>query len=170
MSAGTLSADRLPSDVVCSIAKALEHGDEVLLGDRDRPMEVLGFEEQRNADHTYSSFYPAYILWLRDEGTEYRLRWSHTGENYPKLHAEDQLRTYRTTSVRYSGVQHNTVADGRGEVIREISVVGVDDGELADWAFVRNTGGVGDATVDLDADRGDGWSAGAAQGGGPGGR
>lgn len=124
-------------DFICTIARALEPGDEVILNDRTRPLEVLGFEEQHNPGLINSPDYPYHIQWLRGNGTDYRLRWSHQGSTAPLLDSESQLRTRETYSPKHGEVTTKSVAKGRGEQIRRISVVGVEDNELTAWALDR---------------------------------
>lgn len=80
-------------DLVCSVAEALEPDDEIIINGRSRSLAVLGYEKQSNPGLLKSTFYPAHILWLRGNGAEYRLRWSHDGQTYPKLHTESELET-----------------------------------------------------------------------------
>lgn len=133
-------------DFVCSVAEALEPDDEVILNGRARPLTVLGFEEQRNPGLIQNTDYPYYIQWLRGNGTEYRLRWSHTGDYYPYVQTESQLETRESYSVKHGEPRTKTVATDRGERVARISVVGVDDENLSDWALARLVDGLEEVT------------------------
>lgn len=129
-------------DVVCMIADALRGGDRVILNGRSRPVEVLGREVEPDPGMVKTSDYPYRIVWLRGNGTEYRLRYSHIGEYYPHVHTESQLVTDEIFSLKYSEPRVQTRTTDRGERVRQILVDGVSRDELREWAFVRNIGGI----------------------------
>lgn len=123
--------------VVCAIVDTLEPDDEIILNDRSRPLTVLGFEEDRSHGLISGSDYPYHIQWLRGNGTEYRMRWSHTGRYYPTLNSDSELETTESYSIRHGEPRKRTMATSRGERVRRISVVGVDDDDLSAWALGR---------------------------------
>jgi len=123
---------------VCGVAEALEAGDEVIINDRSRPLEVLGFEEQRCRGFLGANDYPYHILWLRGNGTEYRLRWSHLCEYLPRLHTESQLETRESFCHRDREKYIQTTAKTSGTRVRWICPVDVDKSELSDWVLARS--------------------------------
>jgi len=123
---------------VCSVAEALKPGDKITINTRSRPIEVLGFEEELSGGVVSGSDYPYHLWWLRGNGTEYRLRWSHTCEYAPRLHTESELETVESYSVKHGDPRQTTIAKGGGERVRWISVVGVDDRNLSDWVLQRS--------------------------------
>lgn len=137
-------------DEVCALADALRPGDEVVFNNRSRPIEVLGREVDRGSGLINGSDYPYRVVHLRGNGTEYRLRYSHTGEYWPRMHSESQLEASESYSVKHGEPRPFVRATGPGERIREVQIVGVDDEELTDWALARNIEGLEE--VDTDAD------------------
>lgn len=137
---------------VCSVVEALEPDDEVIINDRSRPLTVLGFEEQANPGVIKSTDYPYYIWWLRGNGTEYRLRWSHLGDYYPNLHTESELESGESYSVKHGEPRKYTRATGRGERVTWIRPVGVDEGDLSDWVFLRSVDGLNPRSQDTGTD------------------
>lgn len=129
---------RFDPPFICSVCEALEAGDEVLINRRSRPIEVLGYERQDSPGLIGGSDYPYHILWLRGNGTEYRLRWSHLGEYAPHLHTESELQTRESYSVKHGETRLKThPKPNTGERVSYISVVGVDDERLSGWALDR---------------------------------
>ena len=90
---------------VCNVADALEADDKVLINARSRPITVLGRELETHPGVIESSFYPARIVGLRGNGTQYRLRYSHTGEYYPRLTTESQRKTRESFSIKRQEVR-----------------------------------------------------------------
>jgi hypothetical protein len=88
---------------VCSVAEALEPDDEVIVNGRSRPLTVLGFEEQTSNGAISGRDWPYHILWLRGNGTEYRLRWSHLCKYYED-HGEGKLTAKSKTTIDRSEV------------------------------------------------------------------
>lgn len=127
---------------VCAVSDALRAGDEVLFNNRSRPIEVLGREVDRGSGLINGSDYPYRVVHLRGNGTEYRLRYSHTGDYYPHLHTESQLEAGESYSVKHGEPRPYVRATERGENVRNIDVVGVDDEDLTDWALSRNIEGL----------------------------
>ena len=146
-------SDWMDEGLVCAVAGALEADDEVLLNDRSRPLTVLGFEEDTSHGLVSGSDYPYYILWLRGNGTEYRLRWSHTGRYYPTLNTESELETTESYSIKHDEPRKMTRATSRGERVRQIAIPGVDDDDLSSWAFARNVDGLEESTLHTEADQ-----------------
>lgn len=142
-----------PADRVCAVADALEAGDEVRVNDRSRAITVLGRDVDASHGFVRAPDYPYRIVWLRGNGTEYRLRYSHTAEYRPHLHTEGELTTREAFCYRCGERHPRTRATTSGERVRRISVADVPDGFLTDWAFRRNVecldAGVGsDSPVD----------------------
>lgn len=121
---------------VCAVADALRQGDEVLLNDRSRPLTVMYREQDTGGGLTSGSDYPYHHVWLEGNGTTYRMRYSHTGNSYPMLHTDSQLRTVESRAPHRPDVV--VQADGTSKTVLTVSVVGVDDGALAAWALQRN--------------------------------
>lgn len=141
-------------EFVCTIADALEPDDEVIINDRSRPVTVLGFEEQQNPGLLKSPDYPYHIVWLRGNGTEYRMRWSHRCEHSPTLHTESELETRESWSVKHEEKRQKTIPKSNtGEAVRWISVVAVDDDEIDEWAFARSIDGLEDYSLKADSDQ-----------------
>lgn len=123
---------------VCEVAEALETGDEIIINDRSRPLEVLGFEEQRSSGVMKASDYPYHILWLRGNGTEYRLRWSHQCNHTPRLNSESELETRESYNYDTQQMENRTRATETGERVRWVCPVDIDESDLAQWALSRN--------------------------------
>jgi len=149
-------AERMSEGLVCAVAEALEPDDEVLVNGRSRPVTVLGFEEQPSPGVVSGSDYPYHMLWLRGNGTEYLLRWSHTGDYYPTLNTESELETYESYSVKHGEPRQATRATCEGETVRRLAVDGVGPDDLAEWAFQRSVDGLDESTIDATAE----WSTG----------
>ena len=153
------AVDQTGEDYVCAVADALEPDDEVYFNDRSRSLTVLGRSKDTGSGVIQGSDYPYNVVWLRGNGTEYRLRYSHTGRYYPSLHTESELEAGESFSIRHQEKRNYVRATTRGKTVRSISVEGVDDGELTDWALSRNLGGIEDLDEsDTDADEQDGDS------------
>lgn len=129
-------------EVVCSVAEALETGDEVIINDRSRPLTVTRFEEDRHSGVIGGSDYPYHVLWLRGNGTEYRLRWSHTCEYAPKLHTESELESGESYSVKHGERRPYTRATNSGTTVRWLCPEGVDADDLTEWVFFRSVDGL----------------------------
>lgn len=138
--------ERLSEERVCAYADALQSGDEVVINDRSRTLEVLGRETQINPGVVQSTDYPYKIVWLRGNGTEYRLRYSHLGRYYPRLHTESQLVTEESYSIKHGEPRKSTRAEGYGQHVRRIKVVGIDVADTHEWALARNIMGLEDPT------------------------
>lgn len=132
---------RPDEEFVCSVAEALNPDDEAIINDRSRPLTVLGFEEQSNPGVLKPPDYPYYIWWLRGNGTEYRLRWSHRGDGYPHLNTESELETRESYSVKHGELRQKTVATCRGKRVAWIRPVDVDEKDLSDWVLSRSIEG-----------------------------
>lgn len=139
---------RPDEEFVCSVAEALERDDEIIINGRSRPLTVLGFEEHRSHGVVSGSDWPYHILWLRGNGTEYRLRWSHLCEYYPRLHTDSQLETTESYSVKHGEPRKWTRATDSGERVHWICPVDVGRDELLDWAIFRSLDGVNDCAVE----------------------
>lgn len=137
-------------DFVCSIADALETDDEIVVNDRTRSLTVLGFEEQPCPGLLGGSDYPYQILWLRGNGTEYRMRWSHLGEYYPRLHTESELQTTESYSVKHGEPRQKTRSTTCGKRVTRVSVVGVEDENLSTWALQRNLDGIQEISIQVE--------------------
>lgn len=144
---------QMQEDIVCSILDALEPDDEIHINDRARPLRVLGFEEDRHKGLINGSDYPYHILWLRGNGTEYRLRWSHTADYYPHLHTESELETRESYSVKHGEVRQQTISLESGERVTYVSVVDVPDEQLTEFVIARQIDGVEDYCVDTGGDQ-----------------
>ena len=123
---------------VCALADALREGDEVILNERQRPITVLG-REIDDGGFVAASDYPYKHVHLRGNGTEYRMRYSHTGEYYPTVCTESELIT-----EQYQGEPRTRSKTGAGRQVKRIEVVGVENRELAHWGIQRNISGVED--------------------------
>jgi len=133
---------RVSEEFVCGVAEVLEAGDEVILNDRSRSLEVLGFEEQTSDGYVSGSDWPYHVLWLRGNGTEYRLRWSHLCEHNPRLHTESELETRESYSVKHGEKRKRTIAETSGTRVHWICPVDVDRDELVDWVLSRSIEGL----------------------------
>lgn len=142
--------DEQPEEYVCSIADALRSGDEVILNGRSRALTVLGRDEQPNPGVVKSTFYPARIVWLRGNGTEYRLRYSHSGEYWPRINTESELETEESYSIRHGEPKLQTRATEPGSYVRRILVEGVDEDDLSEWALTRNLRGLEEFAEDAE--------------------
>jgi hypothetical protein len=125
-------------EFVCSVAEALETGDEVIINDRSRPLTVTRFEEDRHTGVIGGSDYPYHVLWLRGNGTEYRMRWSHLCEHSPHLHTESDLESGESFSIKHGEPRPYTRATGQGTTVRWLCPAGVDKGDLTDWVIARS--------------------------------
>lgn len=143
----------MKEDVVCSILDALEPDDEIYINDRARPLRVLGFEKDYHKGLIGGSDYPYHILWLRGNGTEYRLRWSHTGDYYPNLHTESELETRESYSVKHGEVRQQTISLERGERVTYVSVVDIPDEKLPDFVLARQIDEIEECDVDTEPER-----------------
>lgn len=128
---------RQDEEFVCSVADALQEGDEVRINGRSRPLTVLGREVESNPGVTRSTEYPYRIVWARGNGTEYRLRYSHTGDYYPGMHTESELEVRESFSIRDGEPVEELFATSRSETVRSIDVVGVDEEDMNDWILSR---------------------------------
>jgi len=129
---------RAEPEFVCGVADALEPDDEVIINSRERTLTVLGFEEQLSPGVINASDYPYHILWLRGNGTEYRMRWSHLSEYYPNLHTESELETYESYSVKHGEPRKQTRSTTSGKRVRWLKPIDVDKEELPDWVLGRS--------------------------------
>lgn len=139
-------------DFVCSVADALESGDKVIINNRQNALTVLGRDEDANHGFVSQPDYPYKIVWLRGNGTEYRLRYSHTGEYFPILHSESQLESRESFCHRCREEHVKTRATTGGRRVRILSIRGVDDDQLASWALARNIDGFSQSASLGDAD------------------
>lgn len=140
--------------VVCAVADALRGGDEVVLNDRTNALAVLGRDVDASHGFVSGSDYPYRVVWLRGNGTEYRLRYSHTGNYRPTLHTEGHLETRERFCHRCREEHPVTWASGSGERVRRIAVRGIEDERLSEWAFRRNIDSLDAATESGPGDEG----------------
>lgn len=140
-------------EFVCSVAEALEAADEVIINGRSRALTVLGFEEQTSKGVISGSDYPYHILWLRGNGTEYRLRWSHTCEYLPRIHTESELEVRESWSIKHGELTDETLSTGPGERVLWLCPVDVDEHQLSEWVFFRSVDGLNECNIDTDTDR-----------------
>ena len=130
--------ERMDEDYLCAVADALRPDDEVFLNGRSRSVTVLGREEDMGHGVISGTDYPYKIVWLRGNGTEYRLRYSHLGDHYPHLHTESQLEARESYSIRHGEPRKYVQATCSGETVHRLSVKGVDEDDLTDWSLSRN--------------------------------
>lgn len=120
---------------ICGIADALRPGDDVRVGQRTRTLTVCRREDDHGttaAGHQPPD-YPYREVWLTDNGTEYRLRYSYRGEAYPVVHAASELE--RAT---HGGHDRIEATDGSGETVEALSPAAVSDVlEMSDWVVDR---------------------------------
>lgn len=133
-----MKRDDPAADVVCSVADALRSGDEVIINDRERALTVLGRDEDPSYGLLSGSDYPYRVVWLRGNGTEYRLRYSHTGRYFPRLNTDSELVTEESFAPAVGRPVKQTRATAIGERTRRIAVAGVESDRLTEWAMMRN--------------------------------
>lgn len=134
---------------MCSVADALREEDEVLVGQRKRPLTVV--EREQDLGLTLmgqSPDYPYEHIWLEGNGTRYRIRYSHTGEHHPFLYTRSQLQV-ATSNFQHPDFDDNFLVSQepslipksgeRSERVRSLLPVEVESGEdLIDFVLSRN--------------------------------
>lgn len=130
--------------IVCGIADALRPDDYVYINNRSRPLRVLGRDEDVGTGFIRGNDYPYKIVWLRGNGTEYRLRYSHLGEYYPTVHTEGELKTRETYSPLHDERRKQTIpkSTSQHEHVRRLWVDGIHPSDLTEWSLRRNIDGI----------------------------
>lgn len=131
---------RANTEWVCSIADRLSVGDEVLVNERSRPLTVT----DRDIDRGSGPDYPHKHVWLEGNGTEYRLRYSHTKLNIPVLHTRSNW-TERELPNGGTKIETDTKSGEDVKTLKPVDGVAVAVSDVSAAEFIEPT--IAESTV-----------------------